>query len=70
MADSNSSIAWHRAQIRTHQKELADYESGDVTIQKIKGSKVVDYTQTEIANLKELIAHSEEVIAADEKRDT
>jgi TATA-box binding protein (TBP) (component of TFIID and TFIIIB) len=66
--DNDSSIAWLRARIKADTKELADYESGKVTVGEIVGSKKIDQTQEAIADLKRKIASHEQLIAAYEKR--
>jgi hypothetical protein len=68
IADSNSSIAWHRAQLKKHRETLKDIESGKFTIGEIAGSKKSGQTQKIIADLKRKIRQSEQIIAAHEKQ--
>jgi peptidoglycan hydrolase CwlO-like protein len=68
-ADSDSSIAWHRAQIKKHRETLKLLESGEVTLGEIAGSsRKIDQTQRTIANLKREIGQSEQIISAYERR--
>ena len=68
-ADSDSSIAWHRAQIKKHRETLKFLESGEVTLGEIAGSsRKIDQTQRTIANLKREIGQSEQIISAYERR--
>jgi peptidoglycan hydrolase CwlO-like protein len=68
-ADSDSSIAWHRAQIKRHRETLKLLESGEVTLGEIAGSsRKIDQTQRTIANLKREIGQSEQIISAYERR--
>lgn len=66
--DSDSSIAWHRARIKINKEDLADLESGKVTVGEIAGSRRIDQTPEAIADLKQKIAQSEQLVAAYEKR--
>jgi peptidoglycan hydrolase CwlO-like protein len=68
-ADSDSSIAWHRAQVKKHRETLKLLESGEVTLGEIAGSsRKIDQTQRTIANLKRKIGQSEQIISAYERR--
>ena len=68
-ADSDSSIAWHRAQIKKHRETLKLLESGEVTLGEVAGSsRKIDQTQRTIANLKRKIGQSEQIISAYERR--
>jgi hypothetical protein len=60
-ADSDSNIAWHRAQIKKHRETLSNFESIRFSIG--AGSKKTDQT-----DLKRKIRQSEQIIAAYEKR--
>ena len=65
-ADSNSSIAWHRVQLKKNRDavkalEIARFRTGDNS-----GSR--DQTQRTIATLKRKIAESERCVAAHERR--
>jgi hypothetical protein len=68
-ADSDSSIAWHRAQIKKHRETLKLLESGEVTLGEIAGSsRKIDQTQRTIVSLKRKIGQSEQIISAYERR--
>ena len=67
-ADSNSKIAWHRAQIRKHREALRHFETAKFTFGEIAGSKMVGARQKTAAKLKRKIAESEQIIAAHERK--
>jgi hypothetical protein len=68
VADSNSQIAWHRAQIKKHREGLKNLETARFTVGEIAGSKTIGQTQKTIARLKQKIRDSEQVIAAYERQ--
>lgn len=67
-ADSNSNIAWHRAQLRKHSEALKDLETARFTIGEIAGSKKFGQTQKTLADLRRKITQSQQVIAAYERQ--
>ena len=67
-ADSDSNIAWHRAQLKKHRETLKDLETARFTIGEIAGSKKFGQTQKIIADLRRKMALSERVIAAHERQ--
>jgi len=67
-ADSNSSIAWHRAQLRKHRESVRDIETAKFTIGEIAGSNTKDRTQKTVAELRRKIKQSEQAIAAHERQ--
>lgn len=67
-ADSNSKIAWYRAQLRKQREALRHFETATFTFGEIAGSKTIDQTQKTIAELKRKIRDSEQVIAAYERQ--
>jgi hypothetical protein len=67
-ADSDSQIAWHRAQLRKHREALKHFEATRFMVGEISGSRPADQKQGSIADLKRKIAESEQVIAAHEKQ--
>jgi hypothetical protein len=67
-ADSNSNIAWHRAQVRKHREALKHFETAKFTFGEIAGSKTIEQTQKAVAELKRKIRDSEQVIAAYERQ--
>jgi hypothetical protein len=66
-ADSNSRIAWHRAQVRRHRDTLSRIEAARFTV----GESVDDGAQAEtrklVAELTAKIRQSEQVIAQHER---
>ena len=66
IADSNSNIAWHRAQLKKNREAVKALETARFRIGHIASSN--DRTQKDIAGLKRKIAESERCIAAYEKR--
>ena len=67
-ADSNSKIAWHRAQLGKHREALKHFETATFTFGGIAGSKTIDQTQKTIAELKRKIRDSEQIVAAYERQ--
>lgn len=67
-ADSNSNIAWHRAQLKKHLETLKDLETARFTIGEIAGSKKFDQTQKTVADLKRKIGLSQQIIATYERQ--
>ena len=67
-ADSNSQIAWHRAQIRKHRDALKQYETARFTFGAIARPKASDQTQEIVAELKRKIRDSEQIVAAYERQ--
>jgi hypothetical protein len=66
IADSDSNIAWHRAQLRKNRDAVKAMESARFTIGEVTGSS--GQTRKIIARLKRKIAESERCIAAHERR--
>jgi hypothetical protein len=66
MADSNSTIAWHRVQLRNNRDALKRLEIARFTIGDIAGAS--GETQKAITQLKRKIAQSERCIADHERR--
>ena len=67
-ADSDSNIAWHRAQLRKHREALQHVETARFTVGEIAASRQGGQKQKSIAELKRKIAESQQVIAAYEKQ--
>jgi hypothetical protein len=67
-ADSNSKIAWHRAQIGKHREALKHFETAKFTFGAIAGSKTTDQAQKIVAELKRKISDSQQIIAAYERQ--
>jgi hypothetical protein len=66
IADSNSNIAWHRAQIKKNRDAVKALETARFTIGEVAGSTA--QTKKTIANLKRKITESERCIASHERR--
>ena len=67
-ADSNSQIAWHRAQIRKHRDALKQFETSRFTFGAIATPKATDQSQEIVAELKRKIRESEQIVAAYERQ--
>ncbi len=67
-ADSNSQIAWHRAQIRKHRDALKQLETSRFTYGAIATPKATDQSQEIVAELKRKIRESEQIVAAYERQ--
>lgn len=68
VADSNSQIAWHRAQIKKHREALKHLETSRFSIGEMAGSKAAAQTQATVAELKRKISESERIVAAHERQ--
>jgi hypothetical protein len=68
VADSNSQIAWHRAQIRKHNEALKHFETTRFTFGRIAGARTTEQTQKIVAELKRKIRDSEQIVAAYERQ--
>ena len=68
VADSNSQIAWHRAQIRKHREALKHLETARFTVGEIARSKAAGRTLATVAELKRKIRESETIVAAHERQ--
>ena len=68
VADSNSQIAWHRAQINKHREALKHLETGRFRFGQIAGAKSAGQTEKTIAELNQKIAESERIVATYERQ--
>jgi hypothetical protein len=68
VADTNSQIAWHRAQIKKHNEALKHLETGRFTYGRIAGAKMSDQTQKMVAELKRKISESQHIVSAHERQ--
>lgn len=68
MADSDSTIAWHRAQLKKHREALRDMEVRRFRFGETSDPRVRIETLRIAANLRRRITASEKVIGAYEKR--
>ncbi len=67
VADSDSRIAWHRAQLRKHRQALKEVETARFTIGDIAGQRAAGASEKTIAELERKIAQSERCIAEHER---
>ena len=68
MADSDSSIAWHRAQIKKLRETLLGFETGGTTDGKIARSKKIGKARESITGLKRKIRQSEQIVEVYDRR--
>jgi hypothetical protein len=68
MADSDSSIAWHRAQIKRLRETLLDLEAGAMAVGKIARSKKIGQARDGIAGVRRKLRQSEQIVEAHERR--
>jgi hypothetical protein len=67
-ADSNSQIAWHRAQIKKHREALKALETGRFKFGQIAGANSAGQMEKSIAELEAKISASERVVATYERQ--
>ena len=67
-ADSDSKIAWHRAQVKKHRDALKRIETSKFTMGEIATTKAIEQTKKLVAELKQKIGHSEQIIALHERQ--
>jgi hypothetical protein len=67
-ADSDSRIAWHRAQVKKHRDALKRVETSKFTIGKSANPKAVTQNRKLVAELTQKIRLSEQVIAEHERQ--
>ncbi len=68
VADSDSRIAWHRAQLKKHRQTLKALETARFTVGDIAGPRNAGATEQTIAEAKRKIAQSERCIAEHERQ--
>jgi uncharacterized coiled-coil protein SlyX len=68
VADSNSQIAWHRAQIKKHREALKALETGRFRYGQIAGAKSARQMEKTIAELRAKIGESERIVATYERQ--
>jgi len=68
VADSDSRIAWHRAQIRKHRATLKRMETAEFRFGRIAKAKDAENKQQIVADLTEKISQSEQIIAQHERQ--
>jgi len=67
-ADSDSKIAWHRAQVRKHRETLRRTDTAKFAVGEIVNPKAIEQTRKLIAELNRKIAQSEQVIAQHDRQ--
>jgi hypothetical protein len=67
-ADSNSKVAWHRAQIKKYRGALKRIETAKFTIGQSADAKAIAQTNKLVAELNRKIKQSERVIAQHERQ--
>jgi hypothetical protein len=68
VADSDSRIAWHRAQVRRHRDALRHIETSKFTVGENAGPRAIAQAQKTVAELKDKIRQSEQVIALHDRQ--
>ncbi|MDO9564283.1 MAG: hypothetical protein Q7J60_21905 [Bradyrhizobium sp.] len=68
VADSNSQIAWHRAQLGKHRAALKQIATARHDFGEIAGSNAIARTHKTVVELKRKIRDSERIIAAYERQ--
>jgi hypothetical protein len=67
-ADSDSKIAWHRAQVRKHREALKHIETAKFAIGEIADDSAVAQTRKLVADLRQKINQSEQIITQHERQ--
>jgi hypothetical protein len=68
VADSDSRIAWHRAQVRRHRDALRHIETSKFTVGENADPRVIAQAQKTVAELKDKIRQSEQVIGLHDRQ--
>jgi len=68
VADSDSRIAWHRAQVRRHRDTLRRIETAKFTVGENSSPRAIAPTQKTVAELKDKIRQSEQIIALHDRQ--
>jgi hypothetical protein len=68
VADSDSKVAWHRAQLKKHRAELKQIETDRFTIGQSSDSRVLDKATRQLTELRDKIRESEQIIAQHDKQ--
>jgi hypothetical protein len=68
VADSDSRIAWHRAQLKKHRAELKQIETIRFTVGESSDARSLDKARRQVAELKQKIREAEQIVAQHEKR--
>jgi hypothetical protein len=68
VADSDSRIAWHRAQLKKHRATLKPIETARFTVGESSDAGTLDKTRQQLVELKDKIRESEQIVAQHEKQ--
>jgi hypothetical protein len=68
VADSDSRIAWHRAQVRRHRDTLRRIETAEFTVGENADPRAIAQAQRTIGELKDKIRQSEQIIALHDRQ--
>jgi hypothetical protein len=68
VADSDSRIAWHRAQLKKNRAELKQIETIRFTVGQSADARALDKARRQVADLKDKIRESEQVIGQHDKQ--
>jgi hypothetical protein len=68
VADTDSRIAWHRAQLKKNRAELRQIETARFTVGESSDARALERTKRQLAELKHKIRESEQVIGQHEKQ--
>jgi hypothetical protein len=68
VADSDSRIAWHRAQLKKNRAELKQIETTRFMVGQSSDARTLDKARRQVAELKDKIRESEQVIAQHDKQ--
>jgi hypothetical protein len=68
VADTDSRIAWHRAQLKKNRAELRQIETARFTVGESSDARALERTKRQLAELNHKIRESEQVIGQHEKQ--
>lgn len=68
VADSDSKIAWHRAQLRKNRSTLKRIETAKFLVGELSDPKAIDQSAGLVADLRQKIRESEQVVASHDRQ--
>ncbi|WP_316236438.1 hypothetical protein [Bradyrhizobium sp. SZCCHNR1015] len=68
VADSDSKVAWHRAQLKKNRTALKQIETARFTVGESADAKALEHTKRQVAELQLKIRESEHLIAQHDKQ--
>jgi hypothetical protein len=68
VADSDSKIAWHRAQLRKNRSILKRIETAKFLVGELSDPKAIDQSAGLVADLRQKISESEQVVALHDRQ--